>query len=101
MMKYLYFSLLLACGGDGPSPVDQCADFKNAYCARLVICGSALDMKACSDAVAATIDCSTIVAVSASFDQCMAELPTFSCAVFDGGKQPPASCKNTLLRARP
>lgn len=93
---------LVACGsvddpGTSPDAPAQCQALRAVYCQRVLTCSAGLTMAQCQDAFSASIDCGRAVGVSASYDRCLAELPTYDCAVFAGGATLPASCSGAVL----
>jgi len=106
-----FLFVVIGCGSDGgtmgglPSPAERdaarakCELFKSTFCGRLVQCVSPPpSQRECLDALSVSIDCTKTLAVGPSFNTCISELQTFSCAVFDGGNNMPASCKMVLLQ---
>lgn len=85
--------------GDVASATDapaKCETFLQVYCGRVLACGSELSSQQCQDAFRSVVDCGRAVDVLPSYDRCLQELPSFDCAIFDGGAVPPASCSKVF-----
>ncbi len=96
----LFLVGVCGCGGgdpaSDPAAVSKCTAWTAAFCDRAVACGSTT-RETCLSAASSQVDCGKAAGVSASYDRCMMELPTFDCAVFDGGSTLPASCHAVIL----
>jgi len=87
-------ALLLGCG---PSPTEQCETFVDTFCNKARVCES-LPEAQCKEAAGATVPCGKAASVSASYDECIADLDSFSCGSIFTGLVPalPANCKNVI-----
>lgn len=113
MIRLVLLALLLGCGGpDDEPPSDaapapgaaraECEVLKQTLCSRYGMCQPTQPMARldCLAAVATVLDCSQAVAVSASYQACLEDLRTTTCAVLvppSREVQLPASCKYSIL----
>lgn len=75
----------------------KCAALRAVFCARVVACDpSGVTQAQCEQAFGSSLDCGAAVGVGASYDRCIADLPTWNCATFDHGRNPPASCSGAI-----
>jgi hypothetical protein len=84
-----------------PAPaVAGCQQFLSAYCDLEVSCGISATKDACltsnMGSGADQVDCTRVIGLSTTFDQCLADIPGVSCQASSA----PASCKNVLLAAQ-
>jgi hypothetical protein len=97
--------ILVAVGcGTEPSPVEKCDDLVDVLCDRGVQClgGSRTE---CVQSVRTELPCGSARSVSASYDRCIEQLETVSCAVLfptnPSTSQPelrlPADCMEVIL----
>jgi hypothetical protein len=101
------FSLLAACGGSEPSPVEQCDDLVDLICDRAVQCvaGAGGMHTTCVQELQQVISCGSVKAVSATYDRCMDQLAAYSCPVLfpidpqtgDPMLELPADCMGVVL----
>lgn len=92
--------VLMACGDSEPTPVEKCDELVDLVCDRFEECVSAAGTHAdCVQLVQQQVPCGTAKAVSASYDRCMAQLASFSCAnLFPAGSlRLPADCNGVVL----
>ena len=76
-----------------PAPaLKACEDFGNALCARNEECQSG-SRDACLEQFKGMVTCSKAVGVALSFEQCLTDVPTISCAA----PTTPDSCKAVIL----
>jgi len=83
--------------GCGSTPTEQCETFVDTFCNKARVCES-LPEAQCKEAAGATVPCGKAVGVSASYDECIMDLDSFSCGSIFAGPVPalPANCKNVV-----
>jgi hypothetical protein len=108
MLSRIWLSLLVvtgACAGE-PSPVEKCDTLVDELCDRALECiPNAGTHSQCIQELQQVIPCGGVKAVSASYDRCMDQLESFSCAVlFPVDQQTrmqtlelPADCMSVVL----
>ena len=99
--------VMLGCGGGGgSSPVEKCDDLVDIVCDRAVECIPGAGTHAsCVQEVQQVIPCGSAKQVSTSYDRCMTQLETTSCAVLfpvnpQNGQRElvlPADCMSVIL----
>lgn len=101
--------VIVACGGGGgSSAVEKCDDLVDVVCDRAVECvPSGGTHAACVQEVQQVISCGSAKRVSATYDRCMSQLESNSCAVLfptnpqSGSRELalPADCMSVILTA--
>lgn len=76
---------------DNTAAFAGCQQFRQASCASAVECGYAVNLDECLAKPA--LDCADAVALSASFSQCLSELPDVDCQVW----LPPDACVGAIV----
>jgi hypothetical protein len=94
------------------SAVKKCNDFLQQFCDSVVGCeveGGLVDaadqdseVSSCMSEVSSTVDCSTAVDVSSSYDECMSRLANPPCAdinqaIMDQNLELPTACNGAIL----
>lgn len=94
-------SLLAACGED--SPVEKCDNLVEITCDRAVQCIPTGGTHAeCVQEVQTALPCGSAKSVTASYDRCVSQLKTISCAILFPNNQIdlPADCEGVILTSR-
>ena len=102
----LLFALATGCGGGELSPVEKCDEFVDVVCDRALDCLSSPGSHSeCVQQVQQLVPCGSAKEVSASYDRCMDQVESNSCAVLfptdpDTGEPAlslPADCNAIIL----
>jgi len=96
--------LAVGCADDEKSPVEKCDDFIVEFCRRGVECLGGQQQE-CVQAAQQSLACGRAVRVSASYDRCMSQIASDSCAVLfpndpstgQPTAQLPADCQSVIL----
>ena len=81
--------------GGGPAATTgpaKCRALVDVLCAKIVSCGAMIALEDCQSALRVQLRCDTITSVSATYDQCLKDIPVGPCP----GTQPPATCLEVL-----
>lgn len=107
MKRFLILAVMLtSCDDDSDAAPGKCETFVASLCGRAADCWSAIDpslprtelLADCQSSAKTAIDCGAAVGVSDSFDRCLRDLTTATCAsVTADPPQLPQSCKGAIL----
>jgi hypothetical protein len=77
-----------------PAPaMAACTQFIDAVCAAQIRCDPTVMSDVCHQQTAAQIDCTKVIGVKLSFEQCISDLKTIACTATTA----PMSCSGALL----
>jgi hypothetical protein len=77
-----------------PAPaLAACQQFLDELCAAQIRCAPTTTAEQCHQVIDAQTDCSKMIGVKLSFEQCISEIRVLSCTATEA----PASCKGALL----
>jgi hypothetical protein len=100
-------ALLVGCGGGDEDPITKCHALGDSACARVVDCRApgasnrAALLADCRTGVMSSLDCGRAVAVDASYDRCMSEVASATCAAWTANPPLlPASCHGVIKLSR-
>lgn len=98
---------------NGASAPQKCEDFAHAWCSRAVNClvqlgtltqaNASQNLSECENEALSVLPCSKAVQVSSTYDQCMSEVQSLDCSVWNvssdklGSVSPPTSCQKIIL----